>query len=67
MPKQKRSMAFLARASAPFFRFPEDIEIEKLAIPRRRNGICRRNAIQRKEKQLLESHAIRSCSQSLGQ
>jgi hypothetical protein len=37
---KKRSAAFLARASAPFFRFPEDIEIEKLAIPRRRNGIC---------------------------
>ncbi len=36
----KRSTAFLAQASAPFFRFPEDIEIEKLAIPRRRNGIC---------------------------
>jgi hypothetical protein len=38
--KGKRSAAFLARASAPFFRFPKDIEIEKLAIPRRRNGIC---------------------------
>ena len=25
----KRSAAFLARASAPFFRFPEDIKIEK--------------------------------------
>jgi len=25
----KRSAAVLARASAPFFRFPEDIEIEK--------------------------------------
>ena len=28
-PATKRSAAFLARASAPFFRFPEDIKIEK--------------------------------------
>ncbi len=28
------------RASAPFFCLPEDIEIEKLAIPTRRNDIC---------------------------
>jgi len=62
---QKRSAAFLAQASASFFRFPEDIKIERYL--RAMQEVSVSNAIQRKEKQLLESYAIRSCSQSLGQ